>query len=61
MFPMRLSKVQNLLKKDQKHVWYQDGISMDDYRLVRTFQFGKIGRNKLIYPNMIKEKQWKAF
>ena len=59
MFPVRPSKVHKLLKNNQTYMWYQDGISFAENRLVGTFQFGTTGRNKLKYPNMIDEKQWK--
>ena len=39
-------------------MWYQDDISMLEYSLFGSFQFGATGRNKLNYFNIIKEKQW---
>ena len=59
MFPVIPSKVHKLLQKNQKYVWYQDDISLDEYRLIGTFQLGTTVRKKLKYPNMINEKQWK--
>ena len=58
-FPVRPSKVHNLLQKNQTYVWYQDDISLVEHRLVGPLQFGTTGINKLKYPNMIDEKQWK--
>ena len=34
MLPARQSKVNNLLQKNQTHMWYQDYISLDDHKLV---------------------------
>ena len=59
MLLVRPSKVHNLLQENQKYVLYQYDISLADHILVATFQFGTTGRNKLKYPNMINEKQWK--
>ena len=61
MFPVRPNKVQNLLQNIHKYVRYQDEISLSEHSLVGTFQFGKSGINKLKYPNIIGNKQWKAF
>ena len=44
MLLVRPSKAQDLLQKNQTYVWYQDDISLDEHRLVVTFQFGKTGR-----------------
>ena len=56
---VRPNKVQNLLKKNQTYVWYQDEIFFSENRLVGPLQFGTTGRNKLKHPNMIEDKQWK--
>ena len=60
MLPVRPSKVHNLLQNNHKYFWYQDEISLDDHILVGLFKFGTTVRNKLKYPNMIEEKQWKV-
>ena len=39
MFPERPTRVKYFLRKYQKYVWYQDDISLSDYRLVNPFQF----------------------
>ena len=57
--PVRPSKVNKLLQKNQKYVWCQDDIYLDEHRVVGPFQFGTTGRKKSKYPNMIDEKQWK--
>ena len=59
MLLVRPSKVHNLLQNNQKYMWYQDEILLSKKRLVGPFQFGKTGRKKLKYPNIIDEKQWK--
>ena len=59
MLPARPSKVQNLSKKNQTYVWYQDDISLAEYRLVGIFQFVTTNRKRLKYPNMINVKHWK--
>ena len=59
MLPVRPSKVQNLLKKNQTYVWYQDESFLAENRLVGKFQFGTTGIKKLKHPNMIDDKQWK--
>ena len=43
-------QVNDFLKKSQGCVWYQDDISLDEHRLVGTFQFGTIGSKKLNTP-----------
>ena len=59
ILPVIPSKVHNLLQNNKKYVWYQYDISLAEHMLVGPFQFGTIGRNKLKYPNMIDDKQWK--
>ena len=59
MFPLIPIKLHNLLQKNQTYMWYQVDISLEEYRLVGPFRFGKEGRKKLKYPNMINNKQWK--
>ena len=59
MLPVRPLRVNNLLQKHQKYVWYQDDISLSEYMLIGPLQFGATGRKKLKYPNMTEEKQWK--
>ena len=56
MWPVRPLQVNEFLKKIQVYVWYHDDISLDDNRLVGSFQFGTSGKNKLKQPNTIKEK-----
>ena len=56
MVPVITSKLHNLLQKNKACMWYQDEISLAEYRLVCPFQFGTIGRNILQYPNMINNK-----
>ena len=60
MWPVIPIQVDDFLKKYQVLISYQDDISLAEHRLVGTFQFGTTGREKLKYPNMIDEKQWKA-
>ena len=59
MWPVRPLQVNDFVKKHQGCVWYQDEISLAENSLVGPFQFGTTGRNKLKYPNIIDDKQWK--
>ena len=59
MLPVRPSKVKNLLQKNQKYVWYKNGISLAKNRLVGSFQYGATGIKKLIYLNMVEDKKRK--
>ena len=59
MLPVTPLKVNNLLQQYQKYMWYQDEISLEEHRLVPPLDFGVTGRNKLKYPDIIKEIQWK--
>ena len=45
MWPVIPLKVNNLLNKYQGYVWYQDGIHLDEYSMVGTFQFDTTGIN----------------
>ena len=56
MFPVRPSTVNNLLQKNQTHVWNQDDIFLAGNRLVGPFQLGTTGKKKLKHLNIIKEK-----
>ena len=53
-------KVEDLLKKNYRYMWYQDEFSLEEQRVKSPFKFGtsdiKNRGNKAIgYPNMIEE------
>ena len=50
----------NLLRKIQECVWYQDEISTEEHRPVGPLQSGTTVIDKLNYPNIINKKQWKS-
>ena len=59
IFPVRPSKVHNLLKNNQTYLWYQYNLSLADNKINGAFKLGKTGRKTLKYPYMIDMKQWK--
>ena len=50
ILPVRPLRVNYFLQKYQNHVWYQDGIPLEEHRLVGPYQFGTTGRKKLKHP-----------
>ena len=58
LLPVIPLRVNDLLQKYRKYVWYQDDISLEKNRLVRPLKFGAAGRNKLKHPDTIKDTQW---
>ena len=59
MWLVRSLQVNDFLKKIKGCVWYQYDIYLAENRIFGKFQFGTTGRNKIKYPDMIDDKQWK--